>query len=1008
MALKNFKGLGTVGAFEKPIEFEYKPLGLEAFAQPLAQMQQRYDLTEQSIDESKFGIDSLDPHDTRASELASKLEQDKNDILNELARTGNSRQAAKALNKLNKFYNEDPEIVNYRTNKKFRQEDLANQQKRVDENEITQIDLDKEAFMTADKFAKKVAQNPFNRETKSGPNIEKLTIERNIEDDIFELATQLAKGTPLQTDEQFLKVAAELGIDAEAIKVTSQRRELGQTSGELFRLLNQSKNFKHFIENRAEREFYAATTPNSPWYEPRFEEGVINKMLDELQLGIDTEKDPEKKKELEESRDLFNARLQKAIDAGDITPLAHQVYMSDVAAETIKGISEGAADLYDVLSTKLDIKELASSGAGRELNKNIDSYTTTTQAIPRLPKDIKESEASVMPGGAVSDTKVQEQIYNDQQELGQRMLETAESTKELQTTTKSLDKYEDLTIYQPNGVEKGTVSELPIFKKIKTTNKKIEPVYNDIVQTNDYLKERVENINTLEKRRKEINNKLGSSSSTDISSGEKTALRAELREINEEISNQEKVISGKTAYLEFQLSDQIKNISDPATKEKYTKALENGGVTAVLDELKFDLEVGISGMSDGIASSLKSLETASTREGFYPTEEGGTKSAQQLYWEESSNIEQVLDNTYKSNEKEILKLSPLMQAFNTWKGDVIVAQVPSTYQVVMDDNLNKLTNGESKILAEHLVLNNSGYGKPERVIYNPGTGKINEELTSEEETMLRDQNLNLDIEKDYDPNSMKLQGIAEGPSGEEYIIVTLDRNTLDQDVLITEATKGKATLTSKSRGEIEKAIKTGNLDELSEYEQSIAKEVITNLKNTPKEITVGVKGSSINLVKAAAENTLDGIKNAIATDNDRNVDKWLTTYSNLAVITSNNKRDYNELAVTLNNIITSGNTKDYVYEAAHTANDLGNGTTEEYAIQYQGTGKGSPINAHIFKIIRDSETGELLTSNHVNTEVLTATTPQILFKLNLMYGVGNEEDALRDKQNQVYVPSFQY
>jgi hypothetical protein len=682
--------------------------------------------------------------------------------------------------------------------------------------------------------------------------------------------------------------------------------------------------------------------------------------------------------------------------------------MSNLATKTLQKLSLGAADLFDVMSTKLDFSNAASGKKGRELNKEIDSYTTTTQAISRLPKDIKQSEASVMPGGAVSDTKVQEQIYNDQLELGQKMLETAESTKELQITTESLDKYEDLTIYQPNGVEKGTVSELPIFKEIKTTTKKIEPVYNDVVQTNDYFKERIENINTLEKRKKEINNKLSSSSSTDISSGEKTALRAELKEINEAISNQEKVISGETAYLEFQFSDQIKNISDPATKEKYTKALENAGVTAVLDELKLDLELGISGMSDGIASSLKSLETASTREGFYPTEEGGTRSAQQLYWEESSNIEQVLDNTYKSNEKEILKLSPLMQAFNAWKGDVIVAQVPSTYQVVMDDNLKKLTNGESKILADHLVFNNSGYGKPERVIYNPGTGKINEKLTDEEAIMLKAQNLNLDIENDYDPDSMKLQGIAEGPSGEEYIIVTLDRNTLDQDALITEATKGKATLTSKSRGEIEEAIKTGNLDGLSEYEQSIAKEVGIKLKNTPEEITVGVKGSSVNLVKAAAENTLDGIKYSIATDNDRNINKWVTTYSNLAVIASNNKRDYNELAVTLNNIITSGNTKDSVYESAHTANDLGNGTTEEYAIEYQGTGKGSSINAHIFKIIRDSETGEILKTKHADTAPLTSITPQILFKLNLMYGVGNREDALKDKQSQVYVPAFQY
>ena len=1001
MALKNFKGLGTVGAAEKPIEFEYKPLGLEAFAQPLAQMQQRYDLTEQSIDESKFGIDSLDPHDTRASELASKLEQDKNDILNELARTGNSKQAAKALNKLNKFYNEDPEIVNYRTNKKFRQEDLANQQKRVDENEITQIDLDQEAFMTADKFAKKVAQNPFNRETKSGPNIEKLTIERNIEDDIFKLATQLAKGTPLQTNDEFLKVAAALGIDAEAIKVTSQRRELEQTSGELFRLLNRSKNFKHFIENRAEREFYAATTPNSPWYEPGFEEGVINKMLDELQLGIDTEKNPEKKKELEESRDLFNSSLQKAIDAGDITPLAHQVYMSDVAAETIKGISEGAADLYDVLSTKLNIESIASSSAGRELNKNPEDYKVTTQMISPVV-GVKQSEVSVMPGGAVSDTKVQEQIYNGQLEIGESLTKDSPKTEELKTNLESkktelLQEFGDNKLYNSNGDIIALKDSAPI--KIMEEGFKVQVSnYNDINQTYSYFKKRDENLKAIKTRNKEIEKEL----QTTNSANEKRALRAELSQNNKDLFDQEEVLIGETAFLELKFKDAISQLPDGPDKDRYTELMNSEeGVISVLSEMEKELYENINNFTEPVKEKLKELTTFDI-----------TLSSEQRareYKKRTINFPNELNETIHSNVSKFTT-NPLYKSFKNWKAETIIPQVPVRHQIVMDDRFDKFTKGESEILKNYLFFDNEGQGNAKVIKFNPGTNEIDKDLSAEEATILKAQNLNLNLEADYDKDSMKFQGTALGEDGRELIIVSLDRKIPITEELITENVSklvGK-TLDTKGKKRIEEAIKTNNLDVLSgEYELSIAKQVQTIVKNTPEEITVAVEGTNINLLKAASENTLDAIKNSIATNNQRNVKQWLDNYSNLAVISSFNRKDYNQNVIALNNMIKSNNTVDYIYEPAHSSKPLPNGTKQEFALSYRKEKDSPSITLFVTKIIRD-ENNDLISAQEFRTHPIPKPTAQILFSYNLMYGVGDKRDALRDKQGQIYVPAFQY
>jgi hypothetical protein len=998
MALKNFKGLGTVGALEKPIEFEYKPLGLESFAQPIAQMQQRYDLTEQAIDESKFGIESLDPHDTRATELASKLEQDKNDILNELARTGNSRQAAKALNKLNKFYNEDPEIVNYRTNKKFRQEDLAAQQKRVDENETTQIDLDKAAFMTADKFAKKVAQSPFNRETKSGPNIEKLTIERNIEDDIIELATQLAKGTPLQTDDQFLKVAASLGIDAEAIKVTSQKRELGQTSGELFRLLNNSKNFKHFIENRGEREFYAATAPNSPWYEPGFEEGVINKRFDELQAGIDAEENPEKKKELENAKKQLDASLKEAIDAGDITPLAHQIYISDLAAKTIKDISYGAADLYDVLSTKLNIQDLSSSSAGRELNKNPEEYKVTTQMISPIV-GVKQSEASVMPGGAVSDTRVQEQIYNGQLEIGESLTKDSPKTEELKTNLESkktelLQEFGDNKLYNSNGDIIALKDSAPM--KIMEEGFEVQVSnYNDISQTSSYFKKRDENLKAIKARNKEIEKEL----ETTNSANEKRALRAELSQNNEDLFNQEEVLIGETAFLELKLKDAISKLPDGPDKARYTELMNSEeGVISVLSEMEKELYESIDNFTEPVEEKLKELTTFDI-----------TLSSEQRareYKKRTINFPNELSEAIHSNISKFTT-NPLYKSFKNWKAETIIPQVPVRHQVVMDDRFNKFTKGESEVLKNYLFFDNEGQGNAKVIKFNPGTNKINENLSAAEAARLEEQNLSLNLEADYDKDSMKFQGTALGEDGRELIIVSLDK----EEAKLTEVLKNIGGATdSKTINKLAAIIQSKDeegLENLNVYEEAIAKKVITYLKNTPDEITVAVGGTNVNLLKAASENTLDAIKNAIATDDQRNIKQWLDNYSNLAVISSSNRTDYNQNLIKLNNMIKANNTVDYIYESPYSAKPLPNGTTQEFALSYRKQKDSPSIIAVVTKIIRD-ENNNFISAEDVRTHLIPKPTAQILFSYNLMYGVGDERDALRDKQGQIDVPAFQY
>lgn len=95
----------------RPVAFEYKPLGLEAFGQPLAQMQNRFDKSISDAYDLKTKISniSVDPENKRASAIQKDIEGSKQKLLDELLTKKNFRSGERQIMKLNKIYNEDPE-----------------------------------------------------------------------------------------------------------------------------------------------------------------------------------------------------------------------------------------------------------------------------------------------------------------------------------------------------------------------------------------------------------------------------------------------------------------------------------------------------------------------------------------------------------------------------------------------------------------------------------------------------------------------------------------------------------------------------------------------------------------------------------------------------------------------------------------------------------------------------------------------------------------------------------
>ena len=97
--------LGTILPQTQAIPFQYTPLGLEAFAQPIAMKQQRFDTVLGAVEDTEFNIEHLSGDKQSKEKLQQELEEHKSALLADLDKTSNYKDAARRLKTLNKIYN---------------------------------------------------------------------------------------------------------------------------------------------------------------------------------------------------------------------------------------------------------------------------------------------------------------------------------------------------------------------------------------------------------------------------------------------------------------------------------------------------------------------------------------------------------------------------------------------------------------------------------------------------------------------------------------------------------------------------------------------------------------------------------------------------------------------------------------------------------------------------------------------------------------------------------------
>lgn len=367
-----------------PLKTEYKPLGLEAFAQPLSQMQAKFDVAKSQIEDADYKINRLNwspGEEEKAKELAGAYNQKATDLAGKLLRSGNYREASSALKGINKSYNNDPHIQALQSNAAGYKAAVAEMDKAVAAKEMTP----EYRKMQIQKIQAGFPGTNFDPKTGEYNKINASSAMNNIaiEDKIMKKAEKLSSANAEQQD--FI-----LGKEV----TTKLRDQSGHLAFEdIVAHLRQSSEFKEYSKEKAELEFFtqnqAAMQSEDPFaladalIGTRNERGEYNGKIGEIDRVLgEYAKNPEAaerdKKEIEKllnaKEELLALEENKTQDPQSYFNTAEDIYVAN--HDYIRGVGKTAADIYDY--QKIDIDDASSSSTKKTIEeaKKIGAFST--------------------------------------------------------------------------------------------------------------------------------------------------------------------------------------------------------------------------------------------------------------------------------------------------------------------------------------------------------------------------------------------------------------------------------------------------------------------------------------------------------------------------------------------------------------------------------------------------------------------------------------------------------
>ena len=370
----------AITPFSTPIKTEYKPLGYEAFAEPLSQMYEKLETTKAALDAADFEISKLNQDDSRSKELMQTLKEKRDEIAQNLATSKNYTQAAKQLAGLQKMYTKDPELLSIQGNYNALQEAKKETKEKIGKpNGITQRDYDTWLFKANHQFQ----GTNYNPKEESYNQINVQPPLANEEENIRKESLQLTGMVP----EQRINSLGQYGHLTEEtmqrlnVEVTEKNRE--QIAGEITNFLKTSDKYRNWQEDNDRREWYYNAYSN-PQTGEQFKENVIKGAFEQVDNQIAQINDKLQIPNLDASeKEILQAKLKEAKSLQENIVNGYQEYAAqgrlddfseklyvDFGQNKFNVIGDAAADIVDYRNIKYSTDNLTDPAATARREKN--------------------------------------------------------------------------------------------------------------------------------------------------------------------------------------------------------------------------------------------------------------------------------------------------------------------------------------------------------------------------------------------------------------------------------------------------------------------------------------------------------------------------------------------------------------------------------------------------------------------------------------------------------------
>jgi hypothetical protein len=943
----------AVTPYSTPIKTEYKPMGYEAFAQPLSAMQAQFDTTKTAIDAADFALARLGQDDDKAEEKVKMAEEDRDALVNNLMSTGNYRQAAQKLMELNKKYNKDDENLAIKGNYEKYTAAKKDFREKVDKGYYSESDFKLWDFKTRNSFK----GTNFDPSTKDYTAINTNMLTENKEKEMMDLTLKVAGMAPEQGYETLQNLGMIDPFTKRELENQVKYKDRDQISGEIERFIRNSDQFKDFVRERGDLEWYYNTS-NDPEFQDNFVDQSIGLLDGQIKSYTDYAAqvtDANQKKQaaeqiakLQKDKLALVSEADKSVQEGTYDAFAKNLWMKQVDGKFGR-LGFTGADIVDYRNTGFEIKDTVDDAGKKKAGAAIDKLKEIGTINTNIVENPYAKGTQVLSGQATSTFDANLDIMNKRTTYESMINQDPDQVPGLEKTTALINSMPD---------SEGKTN-------LKITQQSTSDLYAINTRLSMLEDAKVSLTEEITLKKDELTKA--------TSQPEKDRIKTELNGLLGDKAEHEIVIADETKTLDNIVDQQINaDYVTPELKKKYQELYDKDPV-AFFRNLREE--------------SAKWVKTSLDPTGTYSVD----RTAKILQWEADNNKS-------LSEEQKVAMFGPIVNEISTvisnmspdarFANDIMQAYRQNLYtafyavgqEVIIDKGASAMTDGQlsEKGMLEYILDNTRGKSDTKEVDYNVLTGKAEEKNNAG----------NYDLRGAYAATPHYI-GMDNGRAVFRYVLKPeFVEGTVSANTAIAQHIKNKK-----------------GLPESSTYTPSEAeKREFWNAN--PTNLYLTVDGTTFNPTQKAQKNFIEIAQASMLMNDMQAFTQNMQNYTSFHLGQNANTREaYYKMAFRLEDAMQEGHKNTEVIQAPAAWNDNGNGTFTGYSINYKVV--DGKVVATINQGLRAAD-GSTAWKSVAQKDLMQEyqNLPTALAAMDIIYGTGREADMIKDWSNAQFIPAF--